>query len=148
MRFTKTPEEKINEFNEWMSKKGKRYAELRQKKMENLSKGKDSAKEDAAMEKIDMEIAQRKAKHEKTLNTIYALMYSSGRSAKAKEERKERTHHLCNLGGLVEKAGLGKMEPEALLGMLIQQAEYMATNPAIVSRWAEKGKAALNEAQE
>lgn len=144
MRITKTPEEKIREFNEWMSKKGKRYAELRQKKMDKISKGKDSSKEDEAMEKIDMEIAQRKARHEKTLNNIYALMYSSGRSAKAKEERKERTHHLCNLGGLVEKAGLGKMEPDALLGMLIQQAEYMANNPAIVIRWAEKGKAALS----
>ena len=144
MKIIKTPEEKNKEFNDWLSKKGKRYVELQQEKMSKISKGKDYSKEEAAMAKIDPEIAQKKARHERILKNLYERIYKSGSSTKAKEERKERTHHLCNLGGLVEKAGLGKMEPDALLGMLIQQAEYMANNPAIVSRWAEKGKAALN----
>ena len=144
MRSMKTPEERIKEFDVWLAKKGKRYVELQQEKMSKISKGKDCSKEEAAMARIDLEISQKKARHERILNNIYARMYNAGCSTKAKEERKERTHHLCNLGGLVEKAGLGKMEPDALLGMLIQQAEYMANNPAIVSRWAEKGNAALN----
>ena len=75
---------------------------------------------------------------------LTARMYRSGASADAKEERRERTHHLCNLGGLVEKAGLGNLEAPVLLGMLLQQAEYLRANPGIENRWKERGIAALN----
>ena len=90
------------------------------------------------------EIEKRKSALDRRLSSLYARMYRSGASADAKEERRERTHHLCNLGGLVEKAGLGNLEAPVLLGMLLQQAEYLRANPGIENRWKERGIAALN----
>ena len=141
----KTVEELNKEFSEWKSKKDVRLLKLYQDKTAKESKGEDAS---IAKEKIiamEKEISQKQAKLDKNLGRIYERMYKAGVSSDAKKVRQERTHHLCNLGGLVEKAGLGNLEPPVLLGMLIQQAEYLANNPGIMARWAERGDAALKD---
>lgn len=139
----KTPEELNKEFSEWKTKKGEKLLKLYQEKSSQESRGEDSSVISKKIFVMEKEISQRKAYLEKKLSRIYERMYKSGASTEAKKRRQERTHHLCNLGGLIEKAGLGEMEPAALLGMMLQQVEYMATNPTIVSRWKERGQMAL-----
>lgn len=45
----------------------------------------------------------------------------------------------------MEKSGLGKLELDVLLGLLLQQAKQMKETPEIVSRWKEIGKNCLLE---
>lgn len=141
----KTAEELNKEFSEWKSKKNERLLKLYQDKALKESRGEDSSITKEKILTMEKEISQKQAKLDKILGRIYERMYKAGASSEAKKARQERTHHLCNIGGLVEKAGLGALEPAALLGMLIQQAEYLASNPGIVGRWAERGDAALKE---
>lgn len=141
----KTAEELNKEFSEWKSKKGVRLLKLYQDKVAKESKGEDASIVEEKILTMEKEISQKQAKLDKNLARIYERMYKAGASSDAKKARQERTHHLCNLGGLVEKAGLGNLEPPVLLGMLIQQAEYLANNPGIVGRWAERGDAALKD---
>lgn len=141
----KTPEELNREFSEWKAKKGEKLLKLYQEKSSKELIGEDSSDTNKKILVMEKEISQRKAHLEKSLSRIYERMYKSGASTEAKKRRQERTHHLCNLGGLIEKAGLGEMEPAALLGMLLQQAEYIVTNPAILSRWTERGQMELSE---
>nr|CRY96502.1 hypothetical protein [uncultured prokaryote] len=136
-----------NDFNAWKTKKDAKLLKLYQAKSAMEAKGEDCANASQKIKDLEMQISQRQAKLEKALGRIYERMYKAGASANAKKARQERTHHLCNLGGLVEKAGLGDMAPAALLGMLLQQAEYLQANPAILNRWTERGQVALNEKQ-
>ena len=64
------------------------------------------------------------------------------------QERKQRTRWLIETGGLVDKAGLLHLEPNALLGALIAiKAE--AAKPEVLARWAaEGGKVFAREAAE
>ena len=64
------------------------------------------------------------------------------------QERKQRTRRLIESGGLVDKAGLLDLEPNALLGALIAiKAE--AAKPEVLTRWAaEGGKVFAREAAE
>ena len=144
----KTPEELTNEFSKWKAKKGEKLLKLYQEKSAKESKGEDFSGTNQKILDMEKEISQKQAKLEKDLGRLYARMYKAGASSDAKKARQERTHHLCNLGGLVEKAGLGEMDAAALLGMLLQQKEYLAGNPGILSRWSERGQAALNIGQE
>ena len=54
------------------------------------------------------------------------------------QERKARTRRLIECGGLVEKAGLLDLEPNALLGGLIALKE-MSGKPDFVAGWAAEG---------
>ena len=148
----KTPEELSQSFEEWKAKKGAKLLKLYQEKASRERTNKDAQDVIVRINEIEEEIEKRKSALDRRLSSLYARMYRSGASADAKEERRERTqeerrertHHLCNLGGLVEKAGLGNLEAPVLLGMLLQQAEYLRANPGIENRWKERGIAALN----
>lgn len=63
------------------------------------------------------------------------------------EERKQRTRRLIEAGGLVEKAGLLALEPNALLGALLSLADG-AVDKSEVAKWeAEGGRAFDREAK-
>src|SRR3954464_1439023 len=53
------------------------------------------------------------------------------------QERKQRTRRLIETGGLVDKAGLLDLEPNALLGALI--AIKAAARPDVLAQWAAEG---------
>lgn len=104
----KTPEELNREFSEWKAKKGEKLLKLYQEKSSKELIGEDSSDTNKKILVMEKEISQRKAHLEKSLSRIYERMYKSGASTEAKKRRQERTHHLCNLGGLIEKAGLDR----------------------------------------
>jgi conjugative transfer protein TraD len=54
------------------------------------------------------------------------------------DERKARTRHLIQSGGLVDKAGLLELEPNALYGALLSLRER-ADDPEQVRQWATLG---------
>lgn len=140
----KTPEELSQAFEEWKAKKGAKLLKFYQEKASRERTNKDAQDVIVRINELEEEIEKRKSALDRRLSSLYARMYRSGASADAKEERRERTHHLCNLGGLVEKAGLGNLEAPALLGMLLQQAEFLRANPSVELHWKERGIAALN----
>lgn len=144
----KTPVDLERAFDEWKSKKGEKLLKLYQEKAAKEREGKDFSPISEKIKKIETSIEQKKATLDKRLSALYARIYKAGASNEAKKLRQERTHHLCNLGGLVEKAGLGDMPPDVLLGMLIQQAEYLKGNPTIVNRWKERGQTELAHKEE
>lgn len=139
----KTPEILKSEFEAWKSKKGERLLKLYQEKSARQIKGEDTSGIEKKITDMEKNISQRQARLEKNLSHLYERMYKSGASSGAKKARQERTHRLCNIGGLVEKAGLGEMEQDVLFGMLLQQADYLKGNPGIISRWKERGQAEL-----
>jgi len=57
-------------------------------------------------------------------------------------DRKTRTHHLCQLGRLLEKAGWGNESAECILGMLLDQKTALK-NMTTRKKWEELGKAEL-----
>jgi len=141
----KTPEELSQAFERWKAKKGEKLLKLYQEKAAKEKSGEIFAPVSERIHEIEKEIAQKKANLDRRLSLLYARIYRAGASYAAKKERQQRTHHLCNLGGLVEKAGLGELKPAVLLGMLIQQAEYLKSNPGIIERWEKRGQEALNK---
>lgn len=143
-----TPEELKNEFSTWKSKKGERLLKLYQEKSAKQARGEDISSIQEKITAMEQKISQRKERLDRNLAREYERMYKAGASSDAKKARQERTHHLCNLGGLIEKAGLGDRDPAMLLGMLLQQADYLANNSTIEARWAERGQAALNDRKE
>lgn len=145
MKTTQTLEDT---FKSWKQKKDERLLALYQRRKMCEESGESSANIDEKIFAIEAEIDQRKAKLDRELLNFYRRMEKAGASASAKKERQERTHHLCELGGLVEKAGFGQMEASALLGMLLQQKEYLESNPSILNRWTERGQLALNAKKE
>ena len=144
----KTPEELSQIFERWKAKKGENLLKLYQEKYAKEANGEDCSTTEEKIRAMEKEISQRQEELERKLGRLYKRMYRAGASSDAKKIRNDRTHHLCNLGGLVEKAGLGEMEAPALLGMLLHQAEYLKSNPGILSRWTERGQAALNVKEE
>lgn len=148
MKKQKTPEELTTEFEIWKKKKDSQLLKLYQEKDAKEKAGKDISTVRTRLDELQTEIAQKKAQLDRRLVQLYAQICKAGASSDAKKERQERTHHLCNLGGLVEKAGLGGLEPAALLGMLLQQADVLASHPGEVATWIERGQAALNAGTE
>ncbi len=144
----KTPEELKKDFQDWKVTKDGKLLKLYQEKYAKEANGEDCSNTQEKICAMEKEISQRQEALERKLGRLYERMYKAGASSEAKKVRQERTHHLCNLGGLVEKAGLGEMEAPALLGMLLHQAEYLKSNPGILSRWTERGQAALNAKEE
>lgn len=135
-------------FDIWREKKDKELLKLfleKEKAEEGFSKSKkpeDIAKE---ISNLRSQISQKEASTYRAIARLLTRAKKAGSSTDAKDARRERTHHLCNLGGLVEKAGLGNLEPSTLLGMLLQQAEYLRQHPEIENRWKVQGQELLKQ---
>ena len=63
------------------------------------------------------------------------------------KERKLRTRHLIEVGGLVTKAGLDHLPTNTLYGALLSIGESLETNVAIKEQWTKIGKTKLEEEQ-
>jgi hypothetical protein len=63
------------------------------------------------------------------------------------KERKMRTRHLIELGGLVVKAQLEHLPTNTLYGSLLSIAASLDTNPKIKDEWTKIGKLKLDEEQ-
>ena len=55
-------------------------------------------------------------------------------------ERKSRTRHLIELGGLVTKAGIDNLPSDILLGALLSLNESLNENDRIISSWKIMGE--------
>ena len=60
------------------------------------------------------------------------------------KERKIRTRHLIEVGGLVTKAGLDYLPTNTLYGALLSIAHDLETNQAIKEQWTKTGKTKLD----
>ena len=56
------------------------------------------------------------------------------------KERKMRTRHLIEVGGLVTKAGLDYLPTNTLYGALLSIASSLETNQVIKDEWTKIGK--------
>ena len=63
------------------------------------------------------------------------------------KERKMRTRHLIELGGLITKAGLDYLPTNTLYGALLSIAQDLETNQAIRDNWTKIGKTKLDQEQ-
>ena len=63
------------------------------------------------------------------------------------KERKMRTRHLIEVGGLVTKAGLDCLSTSTLYGALLSIASSLETNQVIKDEWTKIGKAKLDQEQ-
>lgn len=90
------------------------------------------------MATLEERIAKLEAKKAQQQAAIDAQLKKLHSQAKTKE-RKERTRRLIQLGGLIEKAGLGDMDSAALLGMLMQQKDFIERNPRTLDTWKQRG---------
>ena len=142
-RTAKSPEDLKRDFDAWKAKKGAVLLKHYQTQARMKSADPDYSAVSAKIREIEDEIARKHEQLDKRLAVFYARAYRASGSAEARAERAARTHKLCQLGGLVEKAGLGTMTPAALLGMLLQQREYMQKSPSVLSRWQADGERAL-----
>ena len=60
-------------------------------------------------------------------------------------ERKMRTRHLIELGGLVTKANLDHLPTSTLYGALLSIADSLETNSAVKDEWTKLGKTKLTQ---
>jgi hypothetical protein len=63
------------------------------------------------------------------------------------KERKMRTRHLIEVGGLVTKAGLDYLSTNTLYGALLSIATSLETNQVIKDEWTKIGKTKLDQEQ-
>ena len=63
------------------------------------------------------------------------------------KERKMRTRHLIEIGGLVTKAGLDYLSTNTLYGALLSIATSLETNQIIKDEWTKIGKTKLDQEQ-
>ena len=63
------------------------------------------------------------------------------------KERKMRTRHLIEVGGLVTKAGLDCLPTNTLYGALLSIASSLETNQTIKDEWTGIGKTKLDQEQ-
>lgn len=63
------------------------------------------------------------------------------------KERKMRTRHLIEVGGLVTKAGLDYLPTNTLYGALLSIADSLENNQAIKNEWTRIGKTKLDQEQ-
>ena len=61
------------------------------------------------------------------------------------KERKMRTRHLIEVGGLVVKAELDHLPTNTLCGALLSLKNALAENASIFNEWTNLGKAALDK---
>src|SRR5689334_3587462 len=61
------------------------------------------------------------------------------------KERKMRTRHLIELGGLVTKANLGHLPTNTLYGALLSIARSLENNQAVKDEWTKLGKAKFDQ---
>ena len=61
------------------------------------------------------------------------------------KERKARTRHLIEIGGLVTKAGLDHLPSNALYGALLALKKDLDADDKIISSWIVKGNSAFNK---
>lgn len=64
------------------------------------------------------------------------------------KERKMRTHHLIQVGGLVAKAELDDLPANSLLGALVSLKQELAKTPEIQEQWTTVGRDLLNHEEE
>ena len=64
------------------------------------------------------------------------------------KERKMRTRHLIETGGLIVKAELDYLPINTLYGALLSIAASLEKNPAIKDEWTKIGKTKLNQEQQ
>ena len=63
------------------------------------------------------------------------------------KERKMRTRHLIEVGGLVTKAGLDNLSTNTLYGAFLSIASSLESNHAIKDEWTKLGKAKFDQEQ-
>ena len=63
------------------------------------------------------------------------------------KERKMRTRHLIEVGGLVTKVGLDYLATNTLYGALLSIASSLETNQVIKDEWTKIGKTKLDQEQ-
>jgi hypothetical protein len=63
------------------------------------------------------------------------------------KERKMRTRHLIEVGGLVTKAGLDYLPTNTLYGALLSIAKSAVSDEAVKEQWTKIGKAKLDQEQ-
>ncbi|ABV73468.1 Conjugal transfer protein TraD [Rickettsia canadensis str. McKiel] len=56
------------------------------------------------------------------------------------QERKTRTRHLIEMGGLVVKVKLDCLPTSSLLGALVSLQSELTENPSIQDQWTQIGK--------
>ena len=64
------------------------------------------------------------------------------------KERKMRTRHLIEMGGLIVKAELDYLPINTLYGALLSIATSLEKNPVIKDEWTKIGKTNLNQEQQ
>jgi len=64
------------------------------------------------------------------------------------KERKARTRHLIEHGGLIAKAGLDYLPANALYGALLSLKESFNADNEIIATWVSKGDAAFTQEQQ
>jgi hypothetical protein len=64
------------------------------------------------------------------------------------KERKMRTRHLIEVGGLILKAGLGTLPTNTLYGALLSLAKSLESNLDIKHNWTIAGKNKLDQEQQ
>ncbi|WP_410526116.1 conjugal transfer protein TraD [Rickettsia endosymbiont of Gonocerus acuteangulatus] len=60
------------------------------------------------------------------------------------QERKIRTRHLIEMGGLVVKAKLDDLPTNSLLGAFVSLKEELIQHPSIQNQWTKIGKNAFD----
>ncbi|HJD58868.1 MAG TPA: conjugal transfer protein TraD [Rickettsia endosymbiont of Ceroptres masudai] len=60
------------------------------------------------------------------------------------QERKIRTRHLIEMGGLVVKAKLDNLPTNSLLGALLSLQHELTSHPNIQNQWAQTGNNAFD----
>ena len=91
---------------------------------------------------MDTLVEQQKLKLEQKKNRLVA------EETRLKlKERKMRTRHLIEVGGLVTKAGLDYLPTNTLYGALLSIASSLKTNQSIRDEWTKIGKTKLDEEQ-
>jgi hypothetical protein len=85
------------------------------------------------------DIKEQKVKLEQKKNRLIA------EETKLKlKEKKMRTRHLIEIGGLVVKSGLDNLPTNTLYGALLALADDLKNNDTIRSAWTIKGNSAFN----
>lgn len=64
------------------------------------------------------------------------------------KERKARTRHLIEIGGLVVKANLDSLPTNTLYGALLSLSESQKADPTINEAWTKLGKTKFDEEQQ
>lgn len=134
----KNVDEMIKQFETWKAKTEAKLLMLYRKKNPT-----DNDRD--KITHMEKQIEKKQALINKKLARRYRELEAAGNSSEAQDARRKRTHKLCQLGGLVEKAGWGEVEDALLLGMLLKQKKYLAEHPHMLDTWTAEGNKALEQ---